>query len=1058
MARAHRIGQTKDVRIYRLVTSKTYEAEMFKRASKKLGLSQAVLEGAHRHSAAQRALEAAAGGDGGGEGGVTAGLATVVDRDKVEALLRFGAYALAEGDDATNDASKTFAESSIDAILGTNAVTVRYDASGKVVGGTGGSGEEGGAGAGSSGATPSGHQPSSVLSRATFRSADSDSNVDVSDPSFWEKVLGPKPGAALLSQLTSQPSILEADDATSGCNAKVAQWVADLTALLDDVHAAKENNETHEAAEPLASLLVMLQVVGKKIPHPLSPAALANRNSSAQASGANASSASSSSSGATTTSAAGVPNQLAAPLPPPMPSLAALLTADALNAALQRAAASAGHGLPPAIDEDGIQHDGSLADFAVWWVGKLEVSNRQRKRQNRGSMLPARINADEEDGEGGEGEGGATRGRPRGRPRGSGRGGAGAGGGRGRGRGRGGKAGLTHADADAAAADGGDAAGGMEVEGAGGGDGDLLTPTPASGGKRKRGGADYDDATGAGAADGGAEDGDDSATPAAAAAASTGKSGLLPGEREADPVSGLPSVSGIRIRLTPFKHLAGGAAPVGVYYHEELAKMRAEEVADIEKREMEKIANRARRKAEREAAKAAAVAAGAATDAAGGAEDKDADAEEDAEEGAIDAAALAAAESEAAGATAPAPADAAAPATEAAGESAPAASAPATAAAAAVPVLPAIHAAAIATIMPSENKTGIIMPHGHYEHLYPAFMLRKTGYTRAQILAAAAGGISVQEYCDQQRIESEKAWAGESTTAAASDAADPAAAAAAGAGGPAPLSYPITPLLLHNRAETKRLAVWHMMNRVSKAAAVRPIMAAPRLHTVHGLQQPQPTAAAVAAAAAETAAAASAAAAIDVSDAAAAGGADDADGAEAEVPYDVNVEVPDDPSNPYKYDPHYLLPSTPMRLMLIYSMVGGGTKKMMKPDGVRGPPMLAPQWALDGKAVDQSEEGKRAERRTANATKAKETAAGKATGEGGAKSTSKKGQGAGSTRKSTGGGGAKGKKGSAAAATGADGDADAEAEAAPADATAGDAEMATAEDGGAAPAAEEAQP
>ena len=40
MARAHRIGQTKDVRIYRLITAKTYEAEMFKRASRKLGLAQ----------------------------------------------------------------------------------------------------------------------------------------------------------------------------------------------------------------------------------------------------------------------------------------------------------------------------------------------------------------------------------------------------------------------------------------------------------------------------------------------------------------------------------------------------------------------------------------------------------------------------------------------------------------------------------------------------------------------------------------------------------------------------------------------------------------------------------------------------------------------------------------------------------------------------------------------------------------------------------------------------------------------------------------------------------
>ena len=36
-ARAHRIGQQNEVMVYRLVTTKTYEAEMFERASKKLG-------------------------------------------------------------------------------------------------------------------------------------------------------------------------------------------------------------------------------------------------------------------------------------------------------------------------------------------------------------------------------------------------------------------------------------------------------------------------------------------------------------------------------------------------------------------------------------------------------------------------------------------------------------------------------------------------------------------------------------------------------------------------------------------------------------------------------------------------------------------------------------------------------------------------------------------------------------------------------------------------------------------------------------------------------------
>ncbi len=43
MARCHRIGQKKHVTIYRLIPRRSFEAEMFERASKKLGLEQAVL-------------------------------------------------------------------------------------------------------------------------------------------------------------------------------------------------------------------------------------------------------------------------------------------------------------------------------------------------------------------------------------------------------------------------------------------------------------------------------------------------------------------------------------------------------------------------------------------------------------------------------------------------------------------------------------------------------------------------------------------------------------------------------------------------------------------------------------------------------------------------------------------------------------------------------------------------------------------------------------------------------------------------------------------------------
>ena len=45
MARCHRIGQTKQVKIFRLITKNTYEQRMFQLASRKLGLEQAVMQG-----------------------------------------------------------------------------------------------------------------------------------------------------------------------------------------------------------------------------------------------------------------------------------------------------------------------------------------------------------------------------------------------------------------------------------------------------------------------------------------------------------------------------------------------------------------------------------------------------------------------------------------------------------------------------------------------------------------------------------------------------------------------------------------------------------------------------------------------------------------------------------------------------------------------------------------------------------------------------------------------------------------------------------------------------
>jgi chromodomain-helicase-DNA-binding protein 7 len=67
MARCHRIGQKKQVVIYRLVTRNSFEGEMFARASKKLGLEQAILA-THDFNSDTNALSADPAGSAAGRG------------------------------------------------------------------------------------------------------------------------------------------------------------------------------------------------------------------------------------------------------------------------------------------------------------------------------------------------------------------------------------------------------------------------------------------------------------------------------------------------------------------------------------------------------------------------------------------------------------------------------------------------------------------------------------------------------------------------------------------------------------------------------------------------------------------------------------------------------------------------------------------------------------------------------------------------------------------------------------------------------------------------------
>jgi len=127
-ARCHRIGQTSEVKIYRLVTRNTYEREMFDRASMKLGLDRAIL---HKEKDKESALH---------------------KKGRVESLLKKGAYGVLMEEDEVN---QQFCDEDIDAILEGRTKVVRHE-----------------------------DQSGNVFSKASFQVAE-----EIDDPDFWDNLL-----------------------------------------------------------------------------------------------------------------------------------------------------------------------------------------------------------------------------------------------------------------------------------------------------------------------------------------------------------------------------------------------------------------------------------------------------------------------------------------------------------------------------------------------------------------------------------------------------------------------------------------------------------------------------------------------------------------------------------------------------------------------------------------------------------------------------------------------------------------------------------------------------
>lgn len=154
MARAHRIGQTRAVRVYRLLTAKTYEIHMFHSASMKLGLERAVLsqqrdqseeEGGKSKSKSEKEAQAR----------------------EIDQLLKKGAYDIFRDDD--DDEANKFMETDIDQLMESSAKTVTYgQQQNKLSTGLG------------------------SFSKASFvaDTGDGEKDVDLDDPDFWTKAVG----------------------------------------------------------------------------------------------------------------------------------------------------------------------------------------------------------------------------------------------------------------------------------------------------------------------------------------------------------------------------------------------------------------------------------------------------------------------------------------------------------------------------------------------------------------------------------------------------------------------------------------------------------------------------------------------------------------------------------------------------------------------------------------------------------------------------------------------------------------------------------------------------
>ena len=207
-ARCHRIGQTQQVKVYRLLTHNTYEATMFERATQKLNLEHAVL----------------------GDGSAMTPISRQRDANELDRMLRLGAAAvLAEGTTPAVDdrVAHSFMESSIEDLLATRTRVIEVS--------------DGGTGFGV--VAPSASGPGAEL--------------DVNAEDFWEQVLpGFQSAEKLLLRLTDASGPIQELKQSGNGERKASRREADravVDARMQDLRRRRD-----EFVEDVAGLVEFL--------------------------------------------------------------------------------------------------------------------------------------------------------------------------------------------------------------------------------------------------------------------------------------------------------------------------------------------------------------------------------------------------------------------------------------------------------------------------------------------------------------------------------------------------------------------------------------------------------------------------------------------------------------------------------------------------------------------------------------------------------------------------------------------------------------------------------